>query len=426
MSEVGRGTRAAGVPGSAGSVTELYRVHYRELLEFFRHRFSDREGCEDLCQEVFLRLLLADAADVPPLKPSQWLTRVAHNLLVDTYRRRAVAQANEHPAEPAEKLMGDEASWQRLEQQELVVRIAATFRRLATKPRQLLYWREVEGVSVSAIAGYLGNSAGVVATELSRARRQFRREYLRLHCQGLLQPDEEIFHNRRVLDTFDPLTDADDQLHSIDTRVRSYFDRIAPAWDSYVASAYEAELEQRLRHMLPWHPGMHVLDVGTGTGYMALMVAPMVGEVVGIDCSAPMLQRAGEKATTRRIANATWRQSAAERLPLATGAVDVVLCHMLLHHVVSPRRVLRELRRVVRPGGYLVVIDADRHNHFWTPDEFGDVHYGTDRRRIRRHARAAGFEPLVLEGAGVSDSGPSVGRDASFANFLLLARAAGR
>jgi hypothetical protein len=33
-------------------VAELYRVHYRELLEFFRHRFSDREGCEDLCQEV--------------------------------------------------------------------------------------------------------------------------------------------------------------------------------------------------------------------------------------------------------------------------------------------------------------------------------------------------------------------------------------
>src|SRR5260370_32704667 len=142
MSEVGRGTRAAGVPGSAGSVTELYRVHYRDVLEFFRHRFSDREGCEDLCQEVFLRLLLADAADVPPLKPSQWLTRVAHNLLVDTYRRRALAQAHEHPAETAEKLMGNEASWQRLPQQERGVCIAASRRTLAPMAPRILVLAE--------------------------------------------------------------------------------------------------------------------------------------------------------------------------------------------------------------------------------------------------------------------------------------------
>src|SRR3989442_7905477 len=115
MSKVGRGTTAAGVPGSAGSVAELYRVHYRELLEFFRHRFSDREGCEDLCQEVFLRLLLADAADVPPLKPLQWVTRAAHNFLVDTYRRRAGAPGHKQPAELAPEMNGYPSNLQRLQ-----------------------------------------------------------------------------------------------------------------------------------------------------------------------------------------------------------------------------------------------------------------------------------------------------------------------
>ena len=96
------------------------------------------------------------------------------------------------------------------------------------------------------------------------------------------------------------------------------------------------------------------------------------------------------------------------------------MCHMLLHHVVSPRTVLAELRRVVRPGGYLLIIDAHSHKHHWTPQAFGDLHYGTDLRRIQKHLSDLRVKPLRVEDAGISHSGVSVGNDAAFSNFLLL------
>jgi len=93
---------------------------------------------------------------------------------------------------------------------------------------------------------------------------------------------------------------------------------------------------------------------------------------------------------------------------------------MLLHHVVSPRTVLGELRRVVRPGGYVVIIDAHTHKHHWTPEAFGDLHYGTDLRKLQKHLSAFQMQTLQVEDAGISHSGSFVGREADFTNFLLL------
>src|SRR5437763_10067099 len=90
-----------------------------------------------------------------------------------------------------------------------------------------------------------------------------------------------------------------------------------------------------------------------------------------------------------------FRGGVAELLPLATNSVDVAMCHMLLHHVVSPRTVLAELHRVVRPGGYMLIIDAHTHKHHWTPKAFGDLHYGTDLRKLQRHVSALHIKRIL-------------------------------
>ena len=211
-------------------------------------------------------------------------------------------------------------------------------------------------------------------------------------------------------------------MQHIETHERDYFERIAPTWDAYVASAYEVELQERLTRLLPWHQDMTVLDVGTGTGYLAGMMAPLVGNVIGVDCSPAMLTRAGEKMAQAGYQHVSFREGMAERLPLATGSVDVAMCHMLLHHVVSPRTVLGELRRVVRPGGHVLIVDAHTHKHNWTPEAFGDLHYGTDPRKLQKHVSALHMKTLLVEDAGISHSGNFIGRSADFTNFLLLAR----
>lgn len=171
---------------------------------------------------------------------------------------------------------------------------------------------------------------------------------------------------------------------------------------------------------------MTVLDAGTGTGYLAGMVAPLVENVIGVDCSPAMLTRAGEKMAQAGYRYVSFKEGMAEQLPLATGSVDVAMCHMLLHHVVSPRTVLGELRRVVRPGGYVVIIDAHTHKHHWTPETFGDLHYGTDLRKVRQHMKSLQIKLLQAEDAGISHSGNFIGRAADFTNFLLIGQVSER
>jgi ubiquinone/menaquinone biosynthesis C-methylase UbiE len=270
------------------------------------------------------------------------------------------------------------------------------------------------------IALRTGTTEPVLSTELWRARKLLHKEYQRRRFKDLLPADEEIFEHLDALVRFSLTASPEEQLRHLETHERAYFDRIAPTWDDYVASAYEADLQERLTRLLPWHRGMTVLDAGTGTGYLTGMMAPLVGNVIGVDCSPVMLTRAGEKMTQANYQNVSFCQGKAEHLPLATSSVDVAMCHMLLHHVVSPRTVLAELHRVVRPGGYLLIIDAHTHKHHWTPEAFGDLHYGTDLRKIQKHLSALRVKFLHVEDAGISHSGVSVGNDATFSNFLFL------
>lgn len=406
----------------AYTVGALYKTLSRGLRRFFIDHLQDEEAAEDLCHEVFLRLLLADASGARPEDPQAWMTRVASNLLIDTYRRRRVQRAREMLIEGLSCIADSEAwFWNLLERRHLLEEVQETVRTLPRKARLLLFWREIEGVPTRAIAQRLRKAETVVSTELSRARRQFRREFLRRHFAGLLDPDEEIVVEPASLRPFDPHALPEHQLGRVRGRVRHYFDDAARTWDHYVFTAYDARLRERLQRLVPWERTMTVLDVGTGTGFLAEAVAPLVGEVIAVDFSSRMLHIAAQKVAARDH-RVSLRQGDAERPPVERGSVDVAICHMLLHHVVSPRQVLGEMWRRVRSGGFVVVIDADRHEHPWTLEAFGDVHYGVDRARVSAYLRALGARAMRVQDAGVSKSGATVGREAIFSNFLVVAR----
>src|SRR5947209_4565776 len=407
------------------SVEELYTLYHKDIVRFFAEHLADREGAWDLCHEVFVRLLLALAAGTQLAHPQRWLMRVAKNLLIDTYRHQQKAAAATLPLHSHEvAMLASDATTFRtlLERKDMLHVIVETLRALPEKYRRLLFWREIERLPLQEIALRTGATEPVLSTELWRARKLLQKEYLRRRFKDLLSSDEEIFEHLDALVRFNLTALPEEQLQHIETHERDYFERIAPTWDAYVASAYEVELQERLTRLLPWHQDMTVLDAGTGTGYLAVMMAPLVGNVIGVDCSPAMLTRAGEKTAQAGYEHITFREGMANQLPLATGSVDVAMCHMLLHHVVSPRTVLRELRRVVRPGGYLLIIDAHTHKHHWTPEVFGDLHYGTDLKKLQKHMSALHMKKLLVADAGISHSGNFFGRPADFTNFLLLAK----
>ncbi|MCZ7588790.1 MAG: methyltransferase domain-containing protein [Gaiella sp.] len=115
-----------------------------------------------------------------------------------------------------------------------------------------------------------------------------------------------------------------------------------------------ADLVARLTRLLaPLSGDERVLDVGCGTGALAYALAPLVGEVVGVDASEEYLALAREHAPP----GCTFVLGDAAALPFPYGDFDLVGCLRVLHHVRRPELVVAEMARVTRPGGRLLVVD---------------------------------------------------------------------
>jgi ubiquinone/menaquinone biosynthesis C-methylase UbiE len=100
-----------------------------------------------------------------------------------------------------------------------------------------------------------------------------------------------------------------------------------------------------------------VLDVATGTGHTALMLAPFVEKVLGIDVAPKMLEQARALAAERGQANASFPEGSAEALPFTDAEFSLVTARHAPHHFRQIERFLAEVRRVLIPNGRFVMVD---------------------------------------------------------------------
>ncbi|MEJ0018108.1 MAG: methyltransferase domain-containing protein [Acetobacteraceae bacterium] len=105
------------------------------------------------------------------------------------------------------------------------------------------------------------------------------------------------------------------------------------------------------------HAGDTVLDVACGGGIIVCAFAPHVRHATGIDMTPAMLDRARQLAAEKAVANVTWDQGDVGALPYADATFDIVVTRFSMHHFLDPLGVLREMMRVCRPGGRVVVVD---------------------------------------------------------------------
>ena len=136
--------------------------------------------------------------------------------------------------------------------------------------------------------------------------------------------------------------------------VRRMFDRIAPVYDP-MNRLMSAGLDRKWRRAAAEavvKPGDEVLDVCCGSGDLALAASDAGGEVTGVDFSKPMLERARRKAP-----ELTWVEGDALALPFQDGSFDAVTIGFGVRNLADPERGLAELRRVLRSGGRIAVLD---------------------------------------------------------------------
>jgi ubiquinone/menaquinone biosynthesis C-methylase UbiE len=127
------------------------------------------------------------------------------------------------------------------------------------------------------------------------------------------------------------------------------------------AQAYTSRNEEVLERMLQaarCGPNDRTLDVACGPGIVACAFAHIARHATGIDLTPAMLEQARKTQAELGLTNMTWDQGDVTRLPYRDGQFDVVTCRYVFHHLTDPLVVLREMARVCRTGGRVVVADA--------------------------------------------------------------------
>ena len=206
--------------------------------------------------------------------------------------------------------------------------------------------------------------------------------------------------SRSFIDAILPFVEADPALKSdldmavgmIEERVhktRQFFNAIAEDWDKLSREVLGGfDLPRAVaRHM----PACAVAaDLGCGTGNVLQAMLGKAKNIIGVDGSARMLELA-----RRRFAaegdRVSLRIGDLAHLPLRDGETDFASLNMVLHHVPAPGEVLREIRRVLAPGGILVLTDFNRHEDERMRLEYGDHWLGFDRETLLAHLARAGF-----------------------------------
>lgn len=178
-------------------------------------------------------------------------------------------------------------------------------------------------------------------------------------------------------------------------KTRNFFNTIAEDWDKLSREIMgEFDLAQYISQHMPHSAA--AADLGCGTGNVLHAMLQKAETVIGVDGSARMLELA-----RRRFAyegdRVSLRIGDLSHLPLADGEADFTSLNMVLHHVPEPEVVLREIKRVLSPGGLLLLTDFDRHEDEGMRSEYGDLWLGFSKEKLDAHLMQSGFQLMQSE-----------------------------
>lgn len=168
----------------------------------------------------------------------------------------------------------------------------------------------------------------------------------------------------------------------------AFFADAAHQWDAIRSELYGSIFSRdAMLSLLP--PTWTIADLGCGSAALASELAPFVEQIIAIDNSEPMLAAARER--TKGMGNVDFRNGELADLPLDDASVDATLCVIVLTYLEDVDGAIREMARVLKPGGRAVVVDLLAHNRDPFRRQMGQVHSGFTTDALTQSFVDAGF-----------------------------------
>lgn len=175
----------------------------------------------------------------------------------------------------------------------------------------------------------------------------------------------------------------------------TFFERVGTRWDQLRIESFGDSFHlEALTALLPetWT----VADIGTGTGYMLPALARRFRHVIAVEPAGAMLDAARARPELQAAGHVDFREGSLAALPLEAGEVDLAIASLVLHHVPAPADAIRELHRIVRPGGRLLLIEQQPHENGDFQARMGDHWRGFAPDEMGAWTARAGFVDIRI------------------------------
>ncbi|MBO6716869.1 MAG: metalloregulator ArsR/SmtB family transcription factor [Rhizobiaceae bacterium] len=176
-------------------------------------------------------------------------------------------------------------------------------------------------------------------------------------------------------------------------RAAEYFSANAASWDR-IRSLHvpDQAVETAMLKLIGDTPFQAMADLGTGTGRLLELFAPLYRRGVGIDLSREMLSVARANLDSAGVTNAQVRQGDLYAPPVERNSFDLVTMHQVLHYLEEPGLAIAEAARLLRPAGRLLIVDFATHGLEFLRDDHAHVKLGFSDRQIEEWLTEAELE----------------------------------
>jgi len=202
----------------------------------------------------------------------------------------------------------------------------------------------------------------------------------------------------------------------------AYFSANAASWDAIRSlHADDEQVEAAMVELVGAKPFQAMLDLGTGTGRLLELFAPLYRRATGIDMSRDMLAMARANLDRAGLSRVQVRQGDIYLLPVPAGQYDLVSLHQVLHYLADPAGAIRQAARALAPGGRLLIVDFAPHEMEFLRERHQHIRLGFGHAQVGEWLSAAGLDLVeTIDITPKSESGHKSGGESTGAPKLTV------